>query len=240
MSNDNVQTQAFDGMTLETVGVVLRGPQGEPGPRGIKGDTGANNYQLWIANGNVGTYDDYLASLKGQDGLNGKVVNRGYWQPGVYNPGDFVIWVNTDGDYGLYFVLGGESFVSSNSPDIDTEDWSFVPVDNPDLSNVVTVLADTGIITMDCSQGQYFTLMPVDNITGFIFENLPGVNRAVTLRVQITQGTTPRTVTWPASFKWAGGVAGSVTATANAVDVLTISTYDQGATWNANLSKGFS
>ena len=38
---------------------------------GFKGDEGDSAYQVWLNAGNIGTVDDYLASLKGEKGDNG-------------------------------------------------------------------------------------------------------------------------------------------------------------------------
>ncbi len=53
------------------------GEQGIQGLQGIKGDTGEqgeqglNAYQIWLNNGNIGTEQDFLDSLKGEEGLQG-------------------------------------------------------------------------------------------------------------------------------------------------------------------------
>ena len=40
-----------------------------------------------------------------------------------------------------------------------------------------------------------------------------------------------RTVTWPLSAKWAGGVAPTLTSAANSVDIISFRTSDGGAKW---------
>ncbi|WP_234262241.1 prophage tail fiber N-terminal domain-containing protein [Klebsiella aerogenes] len=47
------------------------GPQGDAGPQGAAGADGESAYQIWLDAGNVGTEDDFLASLKGADGQDG-------------------------------------------------------------------------------------------------------------------------------------------------------------------------
>lgn len=71
MSADQVEPQVMDGLVLEIVAQPLKGEQGQPGPRGLRGDTGLNNYQLWLQAGNTGTYEDYLLTLKGDPGEEG-------------------------------------------------------------------------------------------------------------------------------------------------------------------------
>lgn len=48
-----------------------QGPQGEPGPAGADGQDGVDGlsaYEIWLNEGNVGTEEEFLDSLQGQDG----------------------------------------------------------------------------------------------------------------------------------------------------------------------------
>ena len=109
------------------------------------------------------------------------------------------------------------------------------------IAEPVTALTPAaGVVTINCALGDYFTLAPTANVTSIVFTNLPAANKAQTIMVRFTQDATARTVAWPASFKWAGGVAGAVSVTAAAVDVLTLTTFNQGAAWKATLAKAFS
>lgn len=107
------------------------------------------------------------------------------------------------------------------------------------LNNVVSALATSGTVDIDCALGDYFTLAASGNVTSITFSNLPGSGKGATKWIQFTQDSTPRTVTWPASFKWAGGVAGAVSTGSGAVDELAITTVDNGTTWKATLAKAF-
>ncbi len=51
----------------------------------------------------------------------------------------------------------------------------------------------------------------------------------------IQDGTGSRTVTWPASVRWSGGTAPTISTGANAVDVLVFETIDGGTTWYGSL-----
>lgn len=104
----------------------------------------------------------------------------------------------------------------------------------------VSSLATSGSVTVDYSLGDYFTLGLTGNVTAWSFTNMPGSGNGATLMIRITQDSTPRTVAWPSSFKWAGGVAGAVSTGSGAVDVLAITTFDNGTNWIATLAKAFS
>lgn len=108
------------------------------------------------------------------------------------------------------------------------------------IAEPVTVLTPAaGVVTIDCALGDYFTLAPTANVTSIVLTNLPATGKAQTIMVRFTQDTTARTVAWPAAFKWAGGVAGAVSTGSGAIDVLAITTFSQGTTWVATLTKAF-
>lgn len=105
--------------------------------------------------------------------------------------------------------------------------------------DVVSALATSGSVAVDAALGDYFTLALSGNVSGFTFSNLPGSGHGCTLAVKITQDSTPRTVGWPASFKWAGGSAPAVSTGSGVVDLLVITTFDNGTSWQADLAKGY-
>lgn len=116
--------------------------------------------------------------------------------------------------------------------------WSTASVDG--TSTPVTALSiAAGVVNIDCSLGDYFTLTLNANVTSITFSNLPGSGKGTTKMVQITQDATARTVAWPASFKWAGGSVGVVSTASGAVDTLAITTFDNGTSWVATLAKAF-
>lgn len=102
----------------------------------------------------------------------------------------------------------------------------------------VTVLATVaGVVTIDLSLGGYFTLALSANVTSILFTNLPGSGRGASVFVRITQDSTPRTVAMPASFRWEGSTP-VVSTGSGAIDVLALTTFDNGTKWDATLSKG--
>lgn len=107
------------------------------------------------------------------------------------------------------------------------------------IAEPVAVLTPaSGVVNIDCALGDYFTLAPTANVTSITFSNLPASGKAQTVMVRFTQDTTPRTVAWPASFKWSGG-AGAVSVGSGAVDLIALTTLDQGTTWLATIAKAF-
>lgn len=106
-------------------------------------------------------------------------------------------------------------------------------------NTVTAVTPVSGVATFDLSLGDYFTVAPTANVTSIVFTNLPGAGKGASIFIGITQDSTPRTWVWPASFKWAGGVAGVVSTASGAKDKLAITTLDNCTTWDATLAKAF-
>jgi hypothetical protein len=133
----------------------------------------------------------------------------------------------------------GVSLQASNSTFADTDPIELTlqqPTPSPGADrNIVSALTPaSGVVTVDCSLGDYFTLAPTADVTSWTFTNVPP---ACTLMIGFTQDSTARTVAWPSSFRWAGGSAGAVSTGSGAKDLLAITTLDGGATWRATLAK---
>ena len=96
--------------------------------------------------------------------------------------------------------------------------------------------ATTGATTLDFSTTNVFELTLTGNTT-FTFSNPPANTRMYTATIITKQDATGgRTVTWPASKKFAGGTVPPITTTANAVDIWTVTTYDAGTSYIISLS----
>lgn len=115
-----------------------------------------------------------------------------------------------------------------------------LPFGDEDGAGAVTALsAVAGEITIDCSLGDYFTILLTTHITSVVFINPPVVGHGTSKLIRITQDNTDRAITWPASFKWPAGEPGVVSLGNGHVDVLAITTFNAGATWYATLAKDF-
>ena len=83
---------------------------------------------------------------------------------------------------------------------------------------VVTLTSGT-TVALDINDGTIYTITLGHNIGTFNWSN-PGAGSGFILK--ITQdGTGGRSITWPTGVKWAGDVAPTLSAAANAVDVFT-------------------
>lgn len=102
--------------------------------------------------------------------------------------------------------------------------------------NTTTALAIVaGVLTVDVSKGDYFTLTMTAPISEIVITGLPGSGRGRSFWIRITNAG-GFSATWPSSFKW-GGDAPTLSA-AGVVDVLAGTTVNNGGVWDTTLSKG--
>jgi len=94
------------------------------------------------------------------------------------------------------------------------------------LSSVRQNTTAVSASAIDCSVGNFFTKTASGALT-WTFTNVPA-SRSLVIILQLTNGGTG-TQTWPASMKWPGGTA--PTLTTSGVDLLGFTTNDGGTTW---------
>jgi hypothetical protein len=95
-----------------------------------------------------------------------------------------------------------------------------------------TPSSSSGTLTLDLENGHNFEVTLTENVTTLTISNPPASGKAGAFTLILKQDATGgRTVTWPASMKWAGGTAPTLSTDANAVDILTFITTDAGTTW---------
>ena len=105
-------------------------------------------------------------------------------------------------------------------------------------ATVTSVSSSSGEVTLNYALGDYFALTLTEDVTSWVISNPPGSGKGFTLMVQITQDSTPRTVVKPGTT--AGGAALDVSTGSGAVDVLAITSFDNGATLRSSIGKDFS
>jgi hypothetical protein len=95
-------------------------------------------------------------------------------------------------------------------------------------------------MTVNCALSNVFTTTFTANVT--VAPTFSNPIDGQTINWFITQDATgSRTITWPSSFKWAGGSTfiGVLSTSANAVDLLVATYRSSTGFWYASLSKGF-
>lgn len=89
----------------------------------IKGDEGLSAYEVWLSLGNLGTEQDYLADIKGEQGLQGRQYNPvGEWvSSGSYENNTTTIDVVGHNGSSYYCKITNSG--STITPDVDTTNW---------------------------------------------------------------------------------------------------------------------
>lgn len=93
----------------------------------------------------------------------------------------------------------------------------------------------TGAVTVNLASGNVHKLTLTGNVTLTLSGSTASVACGVSLYL-FQDGTGGRTVTWPASVKWPGGVAPALSSGASKVDLVTLETIDNGTTWYGSLA----
>jgi len=101
------------------------------------------------------------------------------------------------------------------------------------------VSSSSAVIELDLATGNSFTTTLTENITTVTLSNPPASGTYGELIWKIIQDSTARTITYPASVKWAGGTAPTVSTASGAIDIVVLKTWDGGTTWLGNFSQAF-
>lgn len=102
----------------------------------------------------------------------------------------------------------------------------------------VAVAFSATTMAVDCTLSNQFRTTLTANVTAAPALSSPGDGQ--TINWFLTQDATgSRTMTWPTSFKWPGGVAGVLSTTAGAVDILNATYRAATGFWYASLDKAY-
>lgn len=111
---------------------------------------------------------------------------------------------------GITFSVGGKNAFLINAAETSFQSGI--------RENVTVPVASGAAYTVALSNGTIINVTLSENCT-YTFP-AAGTAKGGQFTLLQTQGATPRTVTWPASVRWAGGSAPTITAVANKTDVL--------------------
>ena len=124
--------------------------------------------------------------------------------------------------YGATFGVGGVSMQNNQIRDVQLKDYYEIRA-APTISS--------GTLTLNLNDSNIFDVSLNGNITTMTVSNVPSGTVATGFTLLLTADGTLRTVTWPASFKWPGGSAPSVTSTNGKTDVYSFITLNNGTNW---------
>lgn len=147
----------------------------------------------------------------------------------IYYGGTWYAWAPVSGVVvnvaGVQYQFNGTAWIPVGSTAADPE-------------TVSSVSSSSGVVTLNLALGRYFTLTLTENVTSWVISNPPGSGKGFTVMVRITQGAGPYTVAKPGTT--AGGVALDVSIGNGNIDVLAITSFDNGSTLRSSIAKNFS
>lgn len=129
-----------------------------------------------------------------------------------------------DHSVGNYAVTTGDTFTGNLTVSAELTADSY----NESKS---AVTSSSGSLTIDCHDGNVFSLALSENITSTTFDNPPATGTAFGFSLFVTQDSTARTIAWPAAVTWPNASAPTLSATSGDVDIFTFTTFDGGTIW---------
>lgn len=240
-----------DNLASGTVPLARLGSGTPDNTKFLRGD---NTWQVPVANSLVATQNiagSFSSSVTGTYvGTFTGLPITGYSNASATADNRSLLWRhNSDGSFGLY--LSDDSLNSFSNALLVTRNANVV-TEFKFVSNVFTVEAQfdfaknytekettvtaTASTTINCSLGNVFSVTMNASIATLTFSNVPVSGKIYSLTLFLTQDATGgRSVTWPASVRWPGGTAPTLSA-ANKVDIVTLITRNGGTTWFASVS----
>jgi len=103
-----------------------------------------------------------------------------------------------------------------------------VTFDNGTIEESVTLSGTSVSINLRDSDNFIHTL---SGNTTYTFTNPAASGRVSSFTLKVTQDSSPRTITWPASVDWPGGTAPTISTGSGNVDIFVFVTYDGGTTY---------
>lgn len=205
---------------------------------------GAGNWQAVTSDKYTqGEVDAFLANYTLVDGTRAFTGNIDLGTNAITNVG------NVDGkDVSTLIANVSEDTTPQLGGDLDVNGSDILCSDNivsrPELTDYAithnSVGSSSGSITYDVSTGNSFATTLTENITSMTLSNPSTSGTLCEITIQFTQGAGSYTVAFPASVKFPGGTAPTITTTASAIDLVTLRTIDGGTTWLGNFSQDYS
>lgn len=218
------------------------------------GVDGLSAYEVAANNGFVGTKAEWLTSLDGQDGIDGKSITTVTFTSTTDASGlpaqsggiDTYTISYSDATTNTYNIYNGVDVTNVNVIDDSqitlTNAWSASKISSDlylklglsggTMTGAITAIRETQISlgvssAIDLSLGNLFT-KSINSSTTFSVLNClsPGTSNSFILEL-VNAGAF--TITWFSGIKWAEGIAPVLTA--SGVDVLGFYSYDGGVTW---------
>lgn len=157
---------------------------------------------------------------------------------GLVGDDDFQVKVSPDGSsWHQSYIISRTSGEISFKKNADFEDNIISRALFKDCADAVaTPASSSGVLNLNFENGNVFEISMNENITTVNISNPPAAGRAGKFTLILKQDTTGgRSISWPASIKWAGGVAPTLTTTANKINILQFITTDAGTKYYGSI-----
>lgn len=105
-----------------------------------------------------------------------------------------------------------------------------ITFDNGTITESTAITSSSNAATINLRDGDNFTHTLSENVT-YTFSNPAASGKVSVFSLKVTQDSTARSITWPASVDWASATAPTLTTTSGGVDVFVFATYDGGTTY---------
>jgi hypothetical protein len=127
-----------------------------------------------------------------------------------------------------YITAGANSFTGAQN----LQDNELIRAKLRDYSETVSSpTISSGTLVLNLETSNIFTVALNAAITTLTISNPPASGSGGSFTLIFTADGTPRSVTWPASIKWAGGTAPTITSASGKVDSFAFFTSDGGTNW---------
>jgi hypothetical protein len=110
----------------------------------------------------------------------------------------------------------------------------FFPLNTADKRETPSISA--GTLTLNLNTASVFDVSLNSNITILTITNVQSSGLTSSFILILTADGTPRSVTWPESFRWPSGTAPSLSSENGKRDVFVFFTVDGGTSWQAFIS----
>lgn len=200
---------------------------------GSDGSSYGTSGQVLTSNGNAAPSWQSISVFPSQTGNSGKYLTTDGTSTSWATVSSASSLPSQTGNSGKYLTTDGTNASWATVSSALSGTVAFTAGYNEPIS-AVTASAST---TIDCSLGNNFDISLSASITSLSFTNVPANRRLYPCTLILIQDAVGgRTVSWPAGFKWSGKSTPTLTSTAGGIDIITMITYDGGATWLATVA----
>jgi hypothetical protein len=116
-------------------------------------------------------------------------------------------------------------------------------VERPEIKDYAvshtSVSISSGAVTLDCTNGNSFSITLTEDITSMSIINPPANGKYGQIRIKIIQGAGAYTVSWPAAVLWPAGTPPVISTTSGDIDLVVLETDDAGTTYLGNFNQGY-